>query len=232
MSIVKRNFFSKHPLYKQLSFTAFAFLLMVVFSYIFVTGIVRDNLIRNTESVLDFVQAQIRSDLMETQATLGSFARTIRSMILNGEDTGKILTYTNDISVFLRSRENSGLIINGLYSFIEELPGGPVFFNGLDGDVPDGYSPVDRPWYRIARAAGGSIAETPFYYDVITGEPIITYSCCIYDDKGGYLGVVCIDVRVDYIGEKVVNTALTKDGYGFLIAHDLTLLAHPNWWIN
>jgi signal transduction histidine kinase/CheY-like chemotaxis protein len=63
---------------------------------------------------------------------------------------------------------------------------------------------------------------------VVTGELIITYSRYIYNDEGGYLGVVCIDVRIDSIGEKVVNTVLTKDGYGFLAAQDMTLLAHPN----
>jgi CheY-like chemotaxis protein len=152
----------------------------------------------------------------------------VRGMILDGEDAGKVQRYAAGLSGYLRANENDSLNINGLYGVIENIPGGPVYLNGLGVTVPDGYSPADRPWYTAARAAAGGIAETPPCHDAVTGEVIATFSCGIFDNEGGYLGVVCIDIRIDYIGEKAVNTALTKDGYGFLVAGDLTLLAHPN----
>jgi len=215
----------------QLLFTAFAFVLMVALSYALVNGIVRADLVRNTENILDLAEAQIESDLSETRAILGDYSQTMRSMILDGDDTDKLQNYTNVISEYLRLRGNSRLNINGLYGYIENLPGGPIgptVFNGLNVAVPEGYSPPERPWYKAARAANGEIAETTPYNDAVTGEIILTYACAIYDDQGGYLGVVCIDIRIDYIVEKVVNTALTKDGYGFLVSQDLTFLAHPN----
>jgi len=212
----------------QLLFTAFAFAIMVILSYALVNGIVRENLVRNAENILDLTEARINTDLTETRATLGDYSQTIRSMIKNGEGADKLQSYTSEISEYLRLRENGRLNINGFYGYIENLPDGPVFINGLNLAPPSGYLPIDRPWYKIARAAGGEIAETPPYTDAITGEVILTYSCCIYNNQGGYLGVVCIDVRIDYIGEQVVSTALTKDGYGFLAAGDLTFLAHPN----
>jgi signal transduction histidine kinase/CheY-like chemotaxis protein len=208
-------------------FTAFAFLLMVILSYGFMNKIVEEYLVRNTESILDFEEAQIRSDLTEIQATLGSFAQTVRSMVLNGEDNRKIMNYTNDITDFLHSKENKGLIINGFYGYIEKTDK-PFFLNGLGVEPPEGYSPTDRPWYKAALAAGGSIIETPPYNDLVTDEVIVTYSCSLLDEKGGTLGVVCIDFKTSYIGEKVVNMALTKDGYGFLISQDMTILAHLN----
>ncbi|MDR2953143.1 MAG: response regulator, partial [Treponema sp.] len=171
---------------------------------------------------------QINSDLTETRAILGSFAQTVRNMILNGEDTGRILNYINDISGSLRSKESGKLHINGFYGYIEKIQDGPVFLIELDIVTPDDYSPTERLWYKSALTADGNIAETQPYIDAVTGEIVLTYSCCIYDDEGIRLGVVCIDVQLDYIGEKAVNTTLTKNGYGFLLAHDLTLLAHPN----
>jgi signal transduction histidine kinase/CheY-like chemotaxis protein len=228
MRIVIHGLFSKRPLYVQLLFTGFAFLLMVVLSYVFMNRIVRDNLVRNTESVLDFVEAQFDTDITKMQATLGAFAQTVRSMILNGEDVGKIANYINDISDFLQSRESNGLSINGIYGYIEKLPDGPVFLSDFTLLLPDGYSPVERPWYIAALAAKGGIAETLPYRDVVTGEYIITYSCGIYDDKRERLGVISVDVHIGYIGKKVVQAIHAKNGYGFLIAQDLTLLAHPN----
>jgi len=221
------KFLPKRPLYVQLLFTCFAFLLMVVFSCIFTGKIVRANLVRNTEGILDYVEAQINSDLAETRAVLGGYAQTVRSMVLNGENAEKMRVYTNEIFLFLRSKETGRMHVNGLYGYIEKLPGGPVFLSGNEIIIPGDFSPVERPWYKSAVAANGLVAETFPYNDAVTGDVIITYSCCIYDDEGRRLGVVCIDVNIDYIGEKAVNTALTKDGYGFLIAQDLTLLAHP-----
>jgi len=218
----------KRPIHLQMLFTIFTFFLMVILSYNFVAGIVRNNLVRNTESVLDFVEAQIKSDLLESQAILGSFGQTIRDMLLNGEDVVRMNNYANNILSFLQARENIALDINKLYAYIERLPGGPVFFNGIDIVPPGGFSPADHLWYRLARARGDSIVETPPYNDAVTNEYIITYSYGLYDYENGYLGVACIDVRIDCIGKKVVNTSLTKNGYGFLAANDLTLLAHPN----
>jgi two-component system, sensor histidine kinase and response regulator len=219
---------TKPAIHIQLLFTVFTFFLMVILSYNFVTRIVRNNLVRNTESVLDFVEAQIESDLLEPQAILGGFGQTIRDMLLNGEDVAKMNDYTNSILYFLQTRDKIGLGINKLYAYIERLPGGPVFFNGINIIPPGGFSPTDHLWYNLARERGGDIVETSPYKDGLTDEIIMTYSYSLYDDEKNYLGVACIDVRIDYIGKKVVNTSLTKGGYGFLAAHDLTLLAHPN----
>jgi len=228
MRIMMLKIFVKRPLFVQLLFTGFAFLLMVILSYFFLNRIVRDNLVRNTESVLDFVQAQIETDVTEMRTILNAFAQTVRGMILNGENSGRITDYINGISNFLQSKENGELFINGVYCYIEKFPDGPVFFKESGMTVPDDYFPIGRPWYIAALAADGGIAVTPPYNDAAIDDYIITYSRAIYDNEGGRLGVVCIDVRIGYIGEKVVNTILTKKGYGFLIAQDFTILAHPN----
>jgi two-component system, sensor histidine kinase and response regulator len=219
---------SKRPLYAQILFTALAFLLMVLLSYAYVNRIVRDDLKRNTGSLLDLVETQIESGLSETKAVLGSYAQAVRSMLLGGEDIAKLQSYTRDMTGYLQNKDNNQLNINGLYGYIEKHHEGPIFLNGFGIVLPKGVTLIDRLWYKAARMAGSGIAETPPYDDATTGEIIITYSCAIYDDEGGYLGVVCIDLRIGYIGEKVVNTALTNGGYGLLIAQDMTLLAHPN----
>jgi len=93
---------TKRAIQIQMLFTVFTFFLMVVLSYNFVTRIVRNNLVRNTESVLDFVEAQIESDLLEPQAILGSFGQTIRDMLLNGEDIVKMNITPTAYYIFYR----------------------------------------------------------------------------------------------------------------------------------
>jgi signal transduction histidine kinase/DNA-binding response OmpR family regulator len=92
----------------------------------------------------------------------------------------------------------------------------------------DSYVPSDRPWYINAIAANGEIAETMSYTDMITGEIVLIYSVCIFDDDGGRLGVVGQRQRIGLLGKSVVKTALARDGYGMLLCEDLIVLAHPN----
>jgi len=228
MSIKMPKIFSKSPLYIQVLFTGFAFLLMIILSYLFVNRIVRDNLMRNTESVLDYLQAQIETDITEMETTLSAFSQTVRSMLINGEDVSKIEDYTNNISNFLRSMERNGMSIKGVYGYIEKIPGGPVFLNGLKVQMPDNYSPVERPWYKLALTAGKEILGTAPYHDIVTNEVIMTYVCNIFNDRNVRLGIVCVDVNVNFIGEKVVNMIHAKNGFGYLAAQDLTVLCHSN----
>ena len=228
MNTEMSKLFFKRPLYVQLFFTGFAFVLMTLLSYFFVNRIVKDNILRNTESVLDFLQAQIETDIAEMKTTLGAFSQGVRSMLLNGEDSDKIRYYTDEISIFLRSMEKSEFSINGVYGYIEKFPGGPIFLNGLNMQLPNDYSPTERPWYKVSLTADRGITETAPYRDMATNELVITYLCNIYDDKGGRLGVVCVDARASFIGEKMINMIQSRNGFGYLATKDLTLLAHSN----
>jgi len=223
-----KNWEPRRPLLTQLLFTVFAFLLMVALSYFFVNRIVRDDLVRNTESVLDIMEAEVGSDLAKTQAVLGIVAKTLRSKILRGASADELQKYTYDVSDYLRSKGSDNQNVNGFYGYIERPYDKPVFINGFNADPPENYSPTERPWYVSARASGGSVVETQPYLDIVTGEAILTYSCAIYDDNGIYLGIISVDARTSYIGNKVVNIATSKNGYGFLVAQDLTVLAHSN----
>jgi len=216
----------KHSLYVQILFTVFAFLMMVVLSFYFTGRIVRINLERNVESVLDYVESQINSDLLESRAILDNFAQSVQSLILCGDGAAKLTAYNTDISSHLLSKNNVSFSPNGPFGFIEKSPEGSFFFNGIGWQPPDNWQPMDRPWYKAALEAGDAIAETIPYTDTITGEIVFSYARCIFDGDGNRLGVVAIDTQAGYIGERVANTALTKDGFGVLVSQDLTVIGH------
>jgi len=229
MRITMPDFISKRLLYIQILFTAFAFLLMVVFSFIFAGRIVRANLVRNVESVLDFEEAKINFDLMESRTILDNFAESMRSLIMRGDGAAKLTAYNEDISAFILSKDNETFSPNGPFAYIEKLPDGPAFINGIGWQAPDDWHPTERPWYIAAVEAAGAIAETIPYYDTVTGETVLTYSRCIFDDGGKRLGVAAVDVRAGRIGKNVIDTASERgNNYGVLVSQDLTLLGHPN----
>jgi signal transduction histidine kinase/DNA-binding response OmpR family regulator len=222
------NFLSNRPLYVQLLFTGFAFLLMIVLSYVFTARIVRVNLLRNAESLLDYAESQIESDLMESRTMLDDFAQSVQYLIIQGNDSAQLTAYNTDISSHLLLKNKDTFSPNGPFGYIEKSTEGPFFFNGIGWKAPDTFIPVERPWYKAAMDANGDIAETIPFTDTVTGETVFSYARCIFDDAGKRIGVVAIDVRAGHIGEKVVNIALSKDGYGILIDQNLSILGHPN----
>jgi len=229
MAIKIPRFFSLRPLYMQLLFTFFAFLLMVVLSYIFASRIVRINLVRHVESVLDYVETQIYADLLESQTILDDFAQSIQSLAGRGDDSAKLIAYNRDISRYLLSKNNETFSSNGPFGYIEKSPEGPFFFNGIGWRPPDGWNPPERPWYKAAVEADGAIAQTDPFRDTVTGETVFSYSRCLFDGDGKRLGVVAVDVRADHIGERVAFTDFSKDkSYGVLASQNLTLIGHPN----
>jgi signal transduction histidine kinase/DNA-binding response OmpR family regulator len=200
---------------------------MVVLSYVFTGGIVRANLVRNVESALDFVESQISADLLESRTILDDYAETMQSLIMHEYAPAELRAFNEDITSHMLSRNNPSFSPNGPYFYFDKPHEEPVFINGIGWEAPD-YMPTARPWYKIAMDAKGAIVETAPYVDNVTGETILSYSRCVHDKAGNQFGVASIDVRVSYIGEKVVNSAFAKNGYGVLVDQNLTLIGHPN----
>ncbi|MDR2731036.1 MAG: response regulator [Treponema sp.] len=228
MHIIIPKIFSKRPLYVQLLFTGFAFFLMFFFSYVFTVRIVRTNLVRNVEDILDLVESQINFDLYESRTILDDFAQSVQYLVSRGDDVDKLRAYNTDISSHLLLKNKDTFSPNGPFCYIEKFPEGPVFINGIGWEAPDTFIPVERPWYKAALDAGDGIAETVPFTDTVTGETVFSYARCIFDGAGNRIGVAAIDVRAGHIGEKIVNTAFTKDGYGVLVDQNLNIFGHPN----
>jgi len=228
MRIKLSGFFSKRLLYVQQLFTAFAFLLMIVLSYTFTSRIVRTNLLRNVDNILDYVESKINSDLLEARTILNDFAQSIQTLIRDGDGAVKLTKYNADISNHLLLSDNETISPNGPFGYIEKSPEGPFFFNGIGYQPSDDWRPEDSPWYKAAVMEDGCISLTEPYTDTITGEIVFSYSRCIYDGKGERVGVVAIDIKASHIGKRVANTALTKGGYGLLTSRDFTIIGHIN----
>jgi len=224
----KSGGFNRRPLFLELLFTAIAFLAMIVFSYIFVRGIIRSNLERNANNVLLLVQTQIENDLNNPKINLSSVAQTVKSLILRGEDAGRVQDYFMDISGYFSASEYSISGFNGLFGCFENLPEGHAFIYDFTTELAQDYNPMERPWYQAAIDADGSIAETVSYSDEYADGDILIYSICVFDDSGSRIGIIGLRLKIDVIGEEIVKTAIDRGGWGMLISREYIVLAHPN----
>lgn len=214
-------------LYTQLLFTMIAFIAMVVLSYNFMSSIVRKGLVRNAKSVLDFAEVQVTSHLLEPKVMLEGFSETIRSMVLQGESAELLQKFIDDTSnyIILSGKNTAG--IRGFYGYFETLPNGPVLLHSSHWKPDIDYQPEEHSWYQLSVASKGGIVETAPYISN-KNETLFTYAVSIFDAENTRLGVICLDVRIDDIGQDIVNTALDQGGYGMLLNQDLLILAHPN----
>jgi len=219
---------NRRPLFMQLLFAALAFLAMVLLSYFLVRTIIRNNLVRNAETVIQLVQTQVENDLNEPKMNLAGFAQTVKTLVTHGEDESTIHGYFVDVANYLSSSDYSIPSFDGLFGYLDTFPEGLVFIENFTWDIPPDYVPVERSWYRDAIEANGEIAETIVYNDIVTGNNILIYSICVLDDSGNRLGVVGMRMKIDVLGENVVTTAIDRGGWGMLISRDLVVLAHIN----
>jgi len=222
----------KRLLLSQVLFTALAFLIMVVLSYYFVRGIVHNDLTRYAESVFSSAQTQVEHDLLESENALGSFAQAIRSMIQNGSDIDAVRRFTLDMAEYLHDKKgilsNAESIVDDLFVYVEVFPGKSEVISGVGWTFPDDHDPTQRFWFQAAVEADGEVAITLPFTSLMSGNSVITFAECVYNDDGERVAIVGLNIQIAEIGEKIINIALDKDGYGMLFSQDLMIIAHAN----
>ncbi len=213
-------------LYSQLLFTAFAFIIMVLLAYFFMSSIVRGNLTRNANNVLNLTEKQILSHTQEFEMTLKSFAKEIRGMVLRGDSADMIKKYINNASDFLSLISDQSSGIQEIYGYFETIPGGPVFIRNDHLYAPENLDPEKvRLNQQLSKSCNEIVKTKP---RIIDGNRIFTYAKCLLDDQGHRLGFLYMDVNLNAIGQNIVDIALNQGGYGMLMNQDFLMLFHPH----
>ena len=218
---------SNRSFYMQILFVALAFILMIALGYVFMDTIVRGNLVRTADGVLDVTEVRAMSRLDAFESAIAGFAEEIRGLAERSGRADALQAYIDDITRFIYLDGNSLAGIQNFYGYFETLPEGPeLIHNGLR-PLRREEKPEESDWYRLAVAAGDAVVQTtPSIGE--GGAVSYRYAKCILDDAGRRLGVVGMEVRINRIGREIVSTALNQGGYGMLINQDLDVMFHPN----
>ncbi len=217
---------TKRELYMQLLFVLLAFIAMAVLSYVFMSVIVQENMAQNAEGILDFAEERIMLSLLEPKSTIESFAKSVRSMILRGDSAEMLQKYINDISEYTCIGDEERVGIERLYGYFETLPGGARFIHCEHWELPNDDTPEGHLWYHQAVETDELVQTIPHSSD--SGETVFTYALRVMGNDGRRLAVVCLDVRLDSLGQTVVDAVTFERGYGMLMNQELLVLAHAN----
>ena len=93
-------------------------------------------------------------------------------------------------------------------------------------NMPPGYDPTVRPWYRQAADSGAAIL-TPPYLDAASGKLVVSF--CTPVKQGGTVdAVVGGDISIDRLVKDVLAIKLNGNGYAMLVSKDGKIIAHPD----
>lgn len=95
-----------------------------------------------------------------------------------------------------------------------------------EAEIPEGYDPVERGWYKQAAESEAVIVTDP-YCDAITGQMCATVAAPVYIDSE-LAGVIGLDVTLGSVTDLTGSINYDEGVYGFLVDGSGQYIAHKN----
>ncbi|BDQ29545.1 methyl-accepting chemotaxis protein [Helicobacter ailurogastricus] len=185
--------------FKAKIISALAVLLVLVFSTaIVIIGVkVRDNLTKKARDSLT-------KDTRVLSVTIKEWDKHVRTILRQ--------TARSFEAFDLKDSRQIQRIIEVVHDNLVSADLYVAFENGsiikLRGEIPAGYDPRTRAWYKNAKAKGGIFVSKP-YVDAYTKKNVVTYSLPLYQDKV-FKGVLGLDINLDKLLETIIGAYFTK----------------------
>lgn len=162
------------------------------------------------ESIL-LLDSMITSSISLKVHDAESFAKTVTSELVNGEDSPELRTkfeqYSNlhpeTISIYLGTTD--GLMIQNPRK-----------------ELAADYDPRQRPWYKEAMNKKGEVIITD-PYEASSGGMVVTVARTTDDGTG----VIGINLMIGNITQSAGNIKIGKEGYVVLLGREQTMIYHP-----
>lgn len=95
-------------------------------------------------------------------------------------------------------------------------------------DLPAGYDPTGRGWYKSAETANGALYWTEPYLDAFTNEFVISAAIQVKDETGTAAGVLGSDINLQKLTGILAETKIGENGYSFSIDSTGVFITHPD----
>jgi methyl-accepting chemotaxis protein len=174
----------------------------------------------------DYLQRNaIRSDLEHELESLGQVTASniqnwLSGRILLVENVAQSIDETSTPDSLVKTLESKVLTSTFDFTYLGAADGS--FTMRPDEQMPEGYDPRSRPWYKDAMSADSSTLTEP-YVDAATSKLIITIAT-----PAGSSGVVGGDLSLDTLVQIINSLDFDGIGYAFLLSADGKILVHPN----
>ncbi|GGE69478.1 methyl-accepting chemotaxis protein [Priestia taiwanensis] len=91
-----------------------------------------------------------------------------------------------------------------------------------------GYNPIEKEWYTEGVKEGGNVWRSQPYKDTVTGNMVITNSIAVHSPTtGDVVGVVAVDLSVDYFKQIMKSMNIAYGGQGFILSNNHIAFTYP-----
>ncbi len=174
----------------------------------------------------DYLQRNaIRDDLHSYLQEMGEVTASNIQNWLSGrivlvESTAQSIAGNNQADAVVKLLEQKAQTSTFDFTYLGSADGS--FTMRPSSEMPAGYDPRTRPWYKDAMAAGTTTLTEP-YVDAATGALIITIATPAQN-----AGVVGGDLSLNALVKIINSLDFGGMGYAFLVSADGKILVHPN----
>ena len=221
-SRVKQKSYTVHIL--VLFFVAL-FVVLNVFNFMFMRGIYQENLHKLMDEKMNEAQSRVLMPLKGLEVTLRFISDNIQDMVLRNESIDAIFDYLDEVSDPVNRPNLSVIEYSSVYGYFPQIG---VFHDGGGFVAPEGYSPVERPWFIAGEQGGGELMFVLYVDAGPGGAHTFAYARGIYDEESNLIAVIAMEVATHVITDYLLDKNLPEGGYGFILDDNLRVLAHPN----
>jgi methyl-accepting chemotaxis protein len=171
------------------------------------------------------IEANLNAHLREIgSSTATSIENWLAGRVLLVENVAQTLAGDDAQATVDRVVQQKVLTDSFMFTYLGSAAGKMTMWP--NSELPEGYDPRQRPWYKDAIAVKASTLTEP-YTDASTGGLIVTVATPIFNgDKE--IGVVGGDLDIGTLSEIVNRLDMGGIGYGFLVNGEGTVLVHPD----
>ncbi|MFE6706651.1 methyl-accepting chemotaxis protein [Bacillus thuringiensis] len=177
-----------------------------------------------SQNAMDLVTEQLTTFVQRTDEDMGYYANSemIRNMLQGGVTPEEEAFLTKE---FAEYKKNHPGILDLYIGTKDKKTLSANLAEG--GQVPEGYNPTTRPWYKDSEADVKKVHWGQPSYEIATGKLSVGVSKAITAQDGSVLGVVAMDVSLGTIQKLLHNIQYNNDGEMFIINDKNMALVYP-----
>ncbi|MDR1394620.1 MAG: cache domain-containing protein, partial [Deltaproteobacteria bacterium] len=208
--------------YKLIFLVLIAFTTMTVFSYLYVSSVMKRQIDLHSNNEIMVFQGTLRSLIQANEDALLHASAFVSLSLDNNAAQAELVEILKSLHALFSRQPDIGQVFLAVYGVLDG--------NFIDGSglIPGAFfNPKTAPWLRGAILTEG-IYHTEPYIDPRSGRAVAALSMVVYDKKGESRGVLGIDFLLDPIAEQVGGFKVAKSGFGLLADSSQTVLAYPD----
>ncbi|ANB56762.1 methyl-accepting chemotaxis (MCP) signaling domain protein [Anoxybacillus sp. B7M1] len=167
------------------------------------------------EQLIDDIQSSFTSEVNSMKQFSESPA-----IVQMAKDNQESPTVEKEFQTFLKIHSNTQLVYIGTE--------GKKMYTTPKVDLPAGFDPTSRPWYKKAIEHPDEVAWTDPYVDTVTGKYVVTLAKAV-KDGAQVVGVIGMDLSLDAVTKIVNKMDVGYKGYPFLFDQTGIAIVHPQY---